>query len=43
MDGDPGQNLETSSTKPHRTRISMPAQGSAIYHALIVYVSVRPH
>ncbi|CAM3376872.1 hypothetical protein PALA111701_06165 [Paenibacillus lactis] len=35
MDGDPSQNVEAKDAQPHRTRISLPAKGSVIFHALL--------
>lgn len=35
MDGDPSQKLDNQEAQPHRTKISSPAEGGVIFHALI--------
>lgn len=34
MDGDPSQKLDAQDAQPHRIKISLPAKGSVIFHAL---------
>ena len=36
MDGDPSQKLDAQDAQPHRIKISLPAEGGVIFHALFI-------